>query len=274
MLTLMMILTAQARSIDDVSQEDRLLVECEYVVQKASASEGLAGVAKAWKQCLENAKSSGLTKAIPVLAGRYATAVIDRDYGEWKRTNPTDYARVLLATAAQNPNTKFDTTLLNEQWHLLLADTDARNTLAGLLSIGIRWMPNSDLNPDLSNKLKAKLRRAVGDLGLKAPSENSEAMSQTDIMIMVQAKARHLPPEVSDERGTIYRFETQFTSQPLRFKARERRAPPIDVSHTVSGPQRETQEDTCIEVAAYEFSEALLHEVLRVAFSNYRIPAP
>ena len=135
-------------------------------------------------------------------------------------------------------------------------------------------MPNSNMNPDLSNKLKVKLRRSVADLGMKVPSETSESMAQTDIMLMVQAQARHLPPEVSDERGTIYRFETQFTSQPLRFKTREKRAPPITVSNTVSGPQKADLEDQCIDAASNEFSDALLHAVLRVAFSNYRIPAP
>ena len=126
----------------------------------------------------------------------------------------------------------------------------------------------------MANNLKEKLRRAVGDLGMKLPSESSEAMSKTDIMLMVQGQARHLPPEVSDERGTIYRFEAQFTSQPVRFKTRERRAAPIEVSHTVSGPQKEELEDKCIDAVAREFSDQLLHEVLRVAFGNYRIPAP
>jgi len=274
MLTLMLILTVEARSIDDVSKEDRLLVECEHVVRKERAARGLEGVADAWKKCLDDATNNGLTDALPALSGRYALAVIERDYGKWKQTNPTGYAEVVLATSAQYPNTKIDTTVLNEQWHVLLADPKARNSLTGLHSIGIRWLPNPNMSQELYQKLKAKLNRSIGDLGLKVPSESSEAMAKTDIMLMIEASARHMEPEVSDERGTIYRFEAQFTSKPVRFKTREKRTPPVTVSHSVSGPQKNALEDKCINEASMAFSELLLREILRVAYSNYRIPAP
>jgi len=274
MIALLLSLTVQATEIKELSSGYRLIVECEHQTAHAVAKEEWAEVARVWKKCLEEASGQGMDEVVPRLAGRHALAVIQRDYGTWKESRPVAYSEVVLATAAQGKNLYIPHEVLNANWHVIMANPQARSRLEGLHSIGIRWMPASGMDPDLEANFKEKTRRYVADLGLKVPPGDSAEVGKSDIMIMIQLGTKELTPEVSDDRGTIHVYEASLRSQAVRYKAREKRAPPVEGTSKSTGTRPNEVLLKAIDDAALEFAGDLLLQLVRVAYNSYTIPAP
>jgi hypothetical protein len=274
MIALFLTLSAQATSLADISSDQRLLVECEHQVAPAIAKDEYAEIASIWKQCLEQARNQGLDGASREAAGRHALAVIQRDYGSLKDSAPSTYSEIVLATAAQGKGLRISHEILNAHWRTILADPSARSRLEGMRSIAIRWLPTSGMDPDLAASFEGKVARYVADLGLKVPSSSSAEAAKADIMVMVQAKTRELEPEIADERGTIHLREASLNSQAVRYKTREKRAPPVEVARKANGSRPEEALDEAVEQACQAFAQELLLQLVKVAYNNYRIPAP
>jgi hypothetical protein len=274
MIALLLTLSAQATSLADISNDQRLLVECEHQVAPATAKDEYAEIASIWKQCLEQARNQGLDGAAREAAGRHALAVIQRDYGSLKESASSTYSEIVLATAAQGKGLHITHEILNAHWHTILADPSARSRLEGMLSIAIRWLPTTGMDPDLQASFEDKVARYVADLGLKVPSSSSADAAKADIMVMVQAMTRELEPELADERGTIHVIEASLNSQAVRYKTREKRAPPVEVSRKANGSRPKEALDEAVEQTCQAFAEDLLLQLVKVAYNNYRIPAP
>jgi hypothetical protein len=274
MIAILLTLSAQATSLADISNDQRLLVECEHQAAPALAKDEYSEIASIWKACLEQARSQGLDEATRELAGRHALAVIQRDFGSLKNSDPTTYSEIVLATAAQSQGLQISHEILNAHWRTILADPSARSRLEGLRSIAIRWLPTAGMDPDLAASFEDKVARYVADLGLKVPASNSADAGKADIMVMVQARTQELAPEIADERGTIHVREASLNSQAVRYKTREKRAPPVEVSRKANGSRPEEALDDAVEQTCQAFAEDLLLQLVRVAYNSYRIPAP
>lgn len=270
----LLLATVQAGVVSELSPEELHLAQCAPAIDEALQKFGAQGEIDAWKQCLSGAKSQSLAPIVPKIQGHIIERELHRDYATLREEDPIQYAKIVLATSAQSPNAILPIDVLREKWQLLLDDTQTRANMGDFRAIAVRFIPHSSVDEDTQALLDDHLRRRIADLGVRAPTPDSQDAAEAPIVIQVSPFYEELEPSVQDERGRLYKVGFQLKTNGIRFKARDTRRGGFRVGHAHEDAHESVAIDEGIDGVTIKFADAFLTILIRESFSRYPIPAP
>ena len=275
MFTPMLLLaTVQAGVVSELSPEELHLAQCAPTIDEALQKFGLQGEIDAWKECLNGARAQSLAPLVPKIQGHIVERELHRDYATLRETDPIQYAKIVLATSAQSSNATLPIDVLRQQWQLLLEDTQTRANMGDFRAIAVRFIPHSTVNQETQDLLEDHLRRRIADLGLRAPTADSQDAAEAPIVIQVSPFFEELEPTVQDERGRLHKVGFQLKTNSIRFKAKDTRRGGFRVGHAHEDAHLSVAIDESIDGVTIKFADAFLAILIRESFSRYPIPAP
>ena len=270
----LLLATAQAGVVSELSPEELHLAQCVPSIEEALQKFGPQGEIDAWKECLAGAKTQSLAPIVPKIQGHIVERELNRDYATMREEDPIQYAKVVLATAAQNPNASLPMETLRSQWQLLLDDTQTRANMSDFHSIAVRFIPHSTVDEETLVLLDDHLRRRIADLGIRTPTADSQDAAEAPIVVQVSPFFEELEPTVQDERGRLHKVGFQLKTNGIRFKARDTRRGGFRVGHSHEDAHQSVAIDESIDGVTIKFADAFLTILIRESFSRYPIPAP
>lgn len=275
MFTPFLLLTAaQAGVVSELSPEELHLAHCAPAIEEGLQKFGPQGEIDAWKECLEGAKAQSLAPIVPKIQGHIIERELHRDYETLREEDPIQYAKIVLATSAQSPNALLPIDVLRQQWQLLLDDSQTRANMSDFHAIAVRFIPHSSVDEDTQALLDDHLRRRIADLGVRAPTADSQDAAEAPIVVQVSPFFEELPPTVQDERGRLHKVGFQLKTNGIRFKTRDTRRGGFRVGHAHEDAHQSVAIDESIDGVTIKFADAFLAILIRESFSRYPIPAP
>lgn len=226
-----------------------------------------------WHDCIQEADHRGYSELGPPLRGQLILAQTQRDYGRRESADPLLYSRIVLATAAQNPDARFPSELLDQHWHRLLVDNDARQNLASVRTVTLRWLNKSELPPALYDQLEQNVRRYVGDRGFKVNSPDTAQAGEAAIIVMLEGSIQNGEPIV-DGPLTFHVVEAAIESMPVKFKQRNTRGAPVKAFHQAQAIRVEEAHAEVLEQVSLGFAQQLQYRVITEVFRSFEIPPP
>ena len=266
--------TVHAGVVSELSPEELHLAQCAPEIEEATQKEGINGEINAWRTCLEQAQSKSLARIVPDIKGHLLEREVHRNYAALKESNPIDFAKVLLASAAQSSDTRVPFEVLQSHWLQLMEDVETRANMGAYRSAAVRFMPHASIDDDKKNLLDDHLRRRVRDLGLKAPDSNSQEAGEAPIVIQISPFFEELEPSVDDDRGRLYHYGFQLRASSIRFKVNNTRNGGFRVGDAQEDAHSNVAIDEAIDGVTIKFAKALMGILVREAFSDYPIPSP
>ena len=226
-----------------------------------------------WWTCDAEARRRELDQALPHIRGQIAMAEVERDHGHLRTEAPVDFARVVLAVSAQRREVRLPFDEVLAAWHRVMADNEARLNLEDVRTITVRMLPNDSGTPEQRDHLAALIRKEVGDMGFKISPEDQADAAEASIMIFMEPRFREAQ-EGDPSRGRLSSWEVEIKTQPVRYKAREVKGPPLRVTESADYRDAEDAVGTAMEAAAASFAQALLLQVVREVYTDYALPEP
>jgi hypothetical protein len=272
--TLLLLSTSHAGVVSDLSPEDLHMAQCRPMVQEQTKKDGADGEIAAWKTCLTEAKSKSLARIVPDLKGQILERELNRDYSALKAADPIAFAKIMVASAAQSQNTRIPIKVLRENWQLLMEDLQTRGNMADIRTVAVRFRPSDTINEDARVQLDDHVRRRLADLGVKAPTPDSQEASDAPIVIQITPSYETLEPSVDDERGRLHNVGFQLKANSVRFKERGSRSGGFRVGHSHEDAHESIAIEQAIDGVSIKFADAFLMILVRETFSGYPIPAP
>jgi hypothetical protein len=264
----------QAGVVSDLSPEELHMAECRPSVQEQTRKNGKEGEITAWKECLEHAKTKSLARIVPDLKGRILERELHRDYAVLAEKEPIAFSKVIMASSAQASNTRIPIEVLKEHWQRLQSDPQTRGNMADIRSVAVRFLPHNSLSKDAQIQLDDHVRRQLADLGLKAPTADSQDAAKAPIVVQISPLFETLEPTVNDERGRLHKVGFQLKANSIRFKDRGTRSGGFRVGHSAEDAHESVAMDNAIDGVSIKFSNAFLTILVRETFSSYPIPDP
>ncbi|MCB9793243.1 MAG: hypothetical protein H6741_10995 [Alphaproteobacteria bacterium] len=264
-----------ATALARLSNEEAHLAKCELQAGDEEQKNGWSAVVGVWKRCQDSAQEQGLDSILSVIEGRILLAELNRDHGGLKRSDPLTYARILLISAANKPEALVPIEALQESWLLLVADTESRQNLADVRTVALRWTPDEAVAPDLRAQIEAHARRYIGDMGFKLAPGGSAEEGRADILILASASTQSLEPRVAEGegyQGVLYVEQISISTGPVKFKARDSRARPMEISASAMHANRDSARAEAAEAAGQALAHALLERVIRELFAGRPLP--
>jgi len=257
-------------SVDDIANARFTICrqDAEDAVRRGDTDGGMS----VWVGCLDTARADADGALERLLAAKVATMRLERDYGDLQRSDPHEYARVVLALVAQNPGIDLPQDLIRTQWIQLVSDTHSRQNLA-IRQVTVRVLTAQGLSDEDKVALEAYLRRFAIDCGFKAPEGYSKEASESDVFVQVEAAARSETLGASS-RATLYGEEISLKASSVRFKKRNTRGEAIAVVGEGSYVVQAQARTEALEAAASAFADQLLLRVITELFSSYQLPSP
>ncbi len=226
-----------------------------------------------WWTCDAEARRRELGEAQPLIRGEIAMAEVERDFGHLRTEAPVDFARIVLAVSAQRREVQLPYDAVEAAWLRVMADNEARLNLEDVRSVTVRMLPNNSGTAEQRDMLAALLRREIGDLGFKiSPEDQAEA---ADAAIMVFAEPGFREAQEGDaSRGRLSGWEVELKTQPIRYKTREVKGPPLRVTERADYREADDAVSVAMEACAASFAQALLLQVVREVYTDYALPEP
>lgn len=253
----------------------RLSPEEVYVMTCRTEAESLAGdwqrVIDSWLACDVEAGRRELDAARPLIRGEIAMAELERDYGYLRAEDALQYSHVLLAMAAQRRDIQMPFDAVQEAWLHVLSDTEARSNHADVSSVTVRMLPTNDASAEQVETLAEVLQRHVGDLGFKMPASDAAESADSSILIFVEPHFR-IAQEGDSARARLHGTEVELKSQPVRYKARDTKGPPLRATERADYSDADESLRVATDHAARSFAEQLMVQVVREVYTDYELP--
>lgn len=237
------------------------------------AGEDWAKVIDIWWTCDAEARRRELDGALPLIRGQIAMAEVERDYGHLRTEAPVDFARIVLAVSAQRREVKLPFESVLGAWHRVMADNEARLNLEDVRTVTVRMLPNDSGTAEQRERLSALIRKEIGDMGFKISPEDQADAADAAIMVFMEPGFREAQ-EGDPSRGRLSGWEVEIKTQPIRYKAREVKGPPLRVTERADYRDSDEAAGVAMEAAAAAFAEALLLQVVREVYTDYALPEP
>jgi len=276
MLSYFLILaSAHAGVISSLTPEELHLANCRPLAEEQLAKEGPQAEIESWKECREKAIAESLKRLIPKLNGIVLIKELDIHYAKLKKTNPVDYAKVIVASAAQTPSTKIPIERLRNSWVLLMEDTSTRANMANIRAVSVRMLPNASVDDDTKAQLEDHLRRRLADLGLKTPESDSQDASGAEIILQISPLFEELKASNSNSKhGRLHNIGIKLKTNSVRFKARGTKSRGFQVGEAHEDAHLTVAIEEAIDGVTEKFAEAFLQILVAETFSKYPIPEP
>lgn len=243
---------------------------CEKDVESAVKTRGETVRIATWETCYQSAEGEGDSDLMRLVAERLAVLKFESQYSELKSSDPIAYAKVVLATIAQHPTADIPMSLVYEQWHLLIADHEARNNIP-LRAVTIRIISAPGLTDEEKALLDGYLRRYAISAGFKAPEGYSSDAADSDIFAQVQVELESKTLGGSS-RANLYEERFTLKASSVRFKKRGTSGEGIVAEGRADYVEMAIAKERAMEAVAEDFANELLARALVELFSNHPIP--
>lgn len=269
----MTLLLSLAFASEPRSDMTRISPEEVYVMTCATAAEDAADdhqkVIDLWVACDAEAKRRELDGARPYIRGQIAMAEIARDYRDVE--DPLEYARIVLAVAAQRRDASLPFDDVLAAWLKVVNSPQARMNVEDVRSVTVRWLPSASGTPDELVALDELVRKHIADLGFKIrPGDDAES-ADSAVMIFIEPAFR-IAQEGDPSRGKLHATEVELRSQPIRYKARDTQGAPLRVTERADYRDEDEAVRTATDAAARALAEQLLVQVVREVYTDYELP--
>ena len=135
------------------------------------------------------------------------------------------------------------------------------------------WRPVTELGR--RRFFEAHARRYIGDMGFKLAPGGSAEEGRADILILASASTQSLEPRVAEGegyQGVLYVEQISISTGPVKFKARDSRARPMEISASAMHANRDSARAEAAEAAGQALAHALLERVIRELFAGRPLP--
>jgi len=256
-----------------LSPEEHHQKICEAAAELEWEKPAPEAAVQVWHDCIQEADHRGYDDLGPYLRGRLILSQARRDYGRREASDPLLYSRIVLATAAQNPDALFSDELINKHWHRLLADKETRQNMTSVRTVTLRWLNKSELDPDVYSMLEQNVRRFVGDMGFKVSLPQTAQAGDAAIIVMLEGGIARGEPVIEGPL-TFHVVEATLESMPVKFKQRNTRGAPVKASHAAQAIRPEEAHAEVLETVSRKFAHQFQHRVVTEVFRNFEIPPP
>ena len=252
-----------------LSPEQVYVMTCQTEVE--ALGEDWQRVIDSWLACDVEAQRRELDAARPLIRGRIAMAETQRDFGHLQDDDALEYARVLLAVSAQRRDIALPLDEVRGAWLLVVQDPEARVNHADVLTVTVRMLPTNEATDEEVAAIEEQLQRHVGDMGFKMPPSASADSADSSILIFVEPHVR-VAQEGDPSRARLHGTEVELKSQPVRYKARDAKGPPLRATERADYRDADEALRVAMDNAALTFAEQLLVQVVREVYTDYELP--
>ncbi|HJN73639.1 MAG TPA: hypothetical protein QGF58_06860 [Myxococcota bacterium] len=252
-----------------LSPEQVYVMTCQTEVE--ALGEDWQRVIDSWLACDAEAQRRELDSARPLIRGRIAMAETLRDFGHLQEEDSLEFAKVLLAVAAQRRDVQMPFDDVRAAWLSVLQDPESRVNHEDVLSVTIRILPSPDLTEEAVAALEEQLQRHIGDMGFKVPDSDVAESADSSILIFLEPHFR-VAQEGNLARTRLHATEVELKSQPVRYKARDTKGPPLRATERADYSDPEEALRVATDNAARSFAEQLMVQVVREVYTDYELP--
>jgi len=272
-MTFLLLNAAQANDYFTPSEDTVLLAKlnlCEKDVEAAVKASGETLRIPTWESCHQNAEAAGEAELVTMVRERLAVLKFEDRYAAVKTSDPIEYARVVLGTAAQFPTADIPMAMIRDQWLQLIADHEARNNIS-LRQVKITVISAPGLTDEEKAALEDYLRRFAISAGFKAPEGYSAEAADSDIFVQLQV-ALESGTLGGSSRATLYEEAFTIKASSVRFKKLGTTGEAIEAKGRADYVEMSVAKDRAMEAAASDFADQLLMRAVTELFGSYQLP--